>query len=162
MLSICTMVLFQSTLPVGGATETLWAGVRVKVISIHAPRGGSDGLTAYDFSSHRLISIHAPRGGSDRNESHHGRDAQDFNPRSPWGERPWWRTSRLRHRPISIHAPRGGSDLVGRFLNNRLENDFNPRSPWGERPSGVMLSYPSMLFQSTLPVGGATGHNLYR
>ena len=35
-----------------------------RYISIHAPRGGSD-LTAYYFSGHRLISIHAPRGGSD-------------------------------------------------------------------------------------------------
>ena len=34
--------------------------------------------------------------------------------------------------------------------------DFNPRSPWGERleltDSGVL----NVLFQSTLPVGGAT------
>ena len=34
---------------------------------------------------------------------------------------------------------------------------FNPRSPWGERHSkDGCARYFSLLFQSTLPVGGAT------
>ena len=56
---------FQSTLPVRGATnmETLveWQ----KVISIHAPREGSDNDASNIFSSSFTISIHAPREGSD-------------------------------------------------------------------------------------------------
>ena len=56
---------------------------------------------------------------------------EDFNPRSPHGER----HSHHRHTPtpyISIHAPRTGSDkeLDGRV--DTLEH-FNPRSPHGER-----------------------------
>ena len=37
--------------------------------------------------------------------------------------------------------------------------NFNPRSPWGERllrPENIRLC---QIFQSTLPVGGATGHS---
>ena len=36
----------------------------------------------------RAISIHAPRGGSDDDGLYKGVRTQDFNPRSPWGERP--------------------------------------------------------------------------
>ena len=127
---------FQSTLPVGGATRGPDSGQRTVVISIHAPRGGSDlqrhlhfrggqgfqstlpvggatsaaGMTQAAFA----ISIHAPRGGSDH----------------PGG----CRKGRVF---ISIHAPRGGSDSASRPAC------FAPR-----------------LFQSTLPVGGATAHGL--
>ena len=56
--------IFQSTLPVGGATQIGDGDCNTEGISIHAPRGGSDEATArlYDIES---ISIHAPRGGSD-------------------------------------------------------------------------------------------------
>ena len=58
-------------------------------------------------------------------------------------------------RPISIHAPRGGSD---RFpaLSNINPGHFNPRSPWGERLEDEPTYTRSQIFQSTLPVGGAT------
>ena len=56
---------------------------------------------------------------------------------------------------ISIHAPRGGSDFWDRF-NNSLHKDFNPRSPWGERLPDFILNVQDQIFQSTLPVGGAT------
>ena len=56
---------------------------------------------------------------------------------------------------ISIHAPRGGSDAVmGR--SRVITGNFNPRSPWGERQLVVSLEHQILLFQSTLPVGGAT------
>ena len=77
---------FQSTLPVGGATATIFDNQALLNISIHAPRGGSDGQRqTTSFPS--WISIHAPRGGSDYKHKG-GRGA----------------------RTISIHAPRGGSD----------------------------------------------------
>ena len=57
---------------------------------------------------------------------------------------------------ISIHAPRGGSDArAGR--PHRDTGDFNPRSPWGERQRSVPKITGTAGFQSTLPVGGATG-----
>ena len=101
---------FQSTLPVGGATNALHKQYVPRIISIHAPRGGSD-LTSLQLLS-RL---------------------DDFNPRSPWGERlpihlfPFLAIrfqstlpvggatlltgSKAPPLTISIHAPRGGSDL---------------------------------------------------
>ena len=38
--------------------------------------------------------------------------------------------------------------------------DFNPRSPWGERPARPSRLSGCNLFQSTLPVGGATRSNV--
>ena len=57
-------------------------------ISIHAPRVGSDDLSLIDTLPDRDISIHAPRVGSDKNESGERTAPQHFNPRSPCGERP--------------------------------------------------------------------------
>ena len=123
---------FQSTLPVGGATShALYRGLQ-KSISIHAPRGGSDAVSA-GVSVYPHISIHAPRGGSDSRPWGTPQRIFNFNPRSPWGER-------------------RGSRAHGR----RSSADFNPRSPWGERLALSLLTLCSMLFQSTLPVGGAT------
>ena len=61
----CAFRLFQSTLPAGGATRRItWRSVCI------------------------LISIHAPRRGSDlRRKFCDERNATDFNPRSPQGER---------------------------------------------------------------------------
>ncbi len=78
------------------------------------------------------ISIHAPRGGSDVCRSFPIFGLANFNPRSPWGERPFW------------------------SICSATEGDFNPRSPWGERRRLIGLARLVILFQSTLPVGGAT------
>ena len=125
------------------------------VISIHAPRMGSDfpteivvnmllgfqstlparGATTekYKWYTMYLISIHAPREGSD------GR---------PGGKK----CCVLK---ISIHAPREGSDFIF-CAGERLRMDFNPRSPRGERPECALLIESTHKFQSTLPARGAT------
>ena len=123
---------FQSTLPVGGATMIIANPTVDQLISIHAPRGGSDRLGA----GYAAVGV-------------------DFNPRSPWGERLCEYREPLTISVISIHAPRGGSDR--RPLHRPVyQDDFNPRSPWGERPTTRTMSSPLSRFQSTLPVGGAT------
>ena len=103
---------FQSTLPVGGATDSVVYQIAVTGISIHAPRGGSDQLRMRKNNENR-----------------------NFNPRSPWGERqtvcytivnkerfqstlPVGGATKAHDRHllylrISIHAPRGGSDRRG-------------------------------------------------
>ena len=125
-------LLFQSTLPVRGATAEGASTLASGSISIHAPRTGSD-YSAYWRSS----------------------ASYNFNPRSPYGERRLYgfcgpnfdifqstlpvrgatRTNPpgrgVRH--ISIHAPRTGSD------------------DWGDMETRLPL-----VFQSTLPVRGAT------
>ena len=80
--------LFQSTLPVWGATYKVTVLVYLALlISIHAPRVGSD-AGQLPGEGGKEISIHAPRVGSDF----------ALNPMSPGSF-------------ISIHAPRVGSDL---------------------------------------------------
>ena len=80
---------FQSTLPARGATEREGRILQHFLISIHAPRTGSD-LCTEILHGDKAISIHAPRTGSD------GQLATELG----------------NVEAISIHAPRTGSDLI--------------------------------------------------
>ncbi len=102
-----------------------------------------------------VISIHAPRVGSDIKESSIHVPNRRFQSTLPG----WGATQQRRHPVqqgrISIHAPRVGSDpppcrscCPGRY--------FNPRSPGGERPATEINRLWPQLFQSTLPGWGAT------
>ena len=102
-----------------------------------------------------IISIHAPRVGSDVNITFVLRNPTNFNPRSPCGERLVTLANSGLELSISIHAPRVGSDPV--LLAVRpIEWNFNPRSPCGERRISWTGRPTRPLFQSTLPVWGAT------
>ena len=116
----------------GSDTYYFFVPNRLVWISIHAPRAGSD-LHLRPLPVHRTISIHAPRAGSDPDPPSHLTGSDDFNPRSPCGERLfiWTLISSLFH--------------------------FNPRSPCGERQLLPMFPNKTVGFQSTLPVRGATG-----
>ena len=57
--------VFQSTLPARGATVSRQPRGNSFVISIHAPRTGSDSRWKQSSPHNRNISIHAPRTGSD-------------------------------------------------------------------------------------------------
>ena len=146
--------IFQSTLPMRGAT-------RLRALGEH------------DVA----ISIHAPHAGSDPSAPPQPPWQEYFNPRSPCGERllhveePFTRYSFQSTLPmrgatvdfavlaveaaISIHAPHAGSDHTG-MLCALGPGDFNPRSPCGERLGGSAGSTLSFRFQSTLPMRGAT------
>ena len=80
----------------------------------------------------QMISIHAPLTGSDLVSGHRDHRRDDFNPRSPYGER---------------HSERSWA---------ATKMYFNPRSPYGERPIWGSISIPWPTFQSTLPLRGAT------
>ena len=122
--------LFQSTLPGWGATAAAGSGVRyihyfnprspdgerqgsararlgVLPISIHAPRMGSDVALRYRVARRMVISIHAPRMGSDRSRRAPCSPLQNFNPRSPDGERPY------RHKSQRVAKRRFQSTLPG-------------------------------------------------
>ena len=96
--------IFQSTLPVRGATCTLAHNNIYNGISIHAPREGSDS-DVKNYLNITWISIHAPREGSDP---------------------PMWPIVNIFI--ISIHAPREGSDKHSQHPLDKRQN-FNPRSP---------------------------------
>ena len=107
--------LFQSTLPARGATPRPTVSIPMTMISIHAPRTGSDavgGIGRFGLD----ISIHAPRTGSDRLTSSVALTTSYFNPRSPHGERLYTIHVGDTVLAISIHAPRTGSDSATAFF----------------------------------------------
>ena len=123
------------------------------------------------------ISIHAPLTGSDRDTRQHMHLTNNFNPRSPYGERrriycnvrgrsnfnprsPYGERRGIAMvlevtATISIHAPLTGSDHRRLFPAGR-KIDFNPRSPYGERRVSWAFLPRWRGFQSTLPLRGAT------
>ena len=128
----CSPSRFQSTLPAWGATTQQKSALISRLISIHAPRVGSD-LALRRVDDRLDISIHAPRVGSDA-----------------------VCLARVRETAvISIHAPRVGSDeKYLRQTGNKLK--FQSTLPaWGATSSAGSLA-PFAAFQSTLPAWGAT------
>ena len=126
--------VFQSTLPVGGAT----------------PKHQSMPMYPNHFNprspwGERLlpkISVTMPK---------------NFNPRSPWGERPNVPDYLAVLTTISIHAPRGGSD-TGVIKNLHLNSNFNPRSPWGERHFDNCRQSLDYDISIHAPRGGSDSH----
>ena len=56
---------------------------------------------------------------------------------------------------ISIHTPHAGSDWYN-YKKQEVQKYFNPHSPCGERLTRTGGRKPRELFQSTLPMRGAT------
>ena len=124
-----------------------------------------------------VISIHAPREGSDGSIRKHVTTDTDFYPRSPRGERRPGRQKNSWPRKFLSTLPARGATDVGLVLLHPAP-DFYPRSPRGERRSHLCTLhknhhfYPRSprgerhlllygvkipdLFLSTLPARGAT------
>ena len=109
-----------------------------------------------------LISIHAPRGGSDPLYPSQPLPYTYFNPRSPWGERHGGPITKLLSSDFNPRSPWGERPRGRRALSPSA--NFNPRSPWGERLFLGLFRVLFFIFQSTLPVGGATSlrHAIFR
>ena len=153
------MFVFQSTLPVWGATpEPLTGRTAQRHFNPRSPCGERRRYKVQDFPGLLFqstlpvwgatagngvvfakihISIHAPRVGSDCNSIRQRFDQSHFNPRSPCGER-----------RLAIQT-----EPYFRY--------FNPRSPCGERPTNTSHVPQELQFQSTLPVWGATSLYAY-
>ena len=149
---------FQSTLPVGGATFRNLAVVKaLAIFQSTLPVGGATfNLNLFIF------------------------DEENFNPRSPWGERQEKEKLLAKVRKFQSTLPVGGAtaairdrEKAGILFQSTLpvggatlpdhspleaRYNFNPRSPWGERPTHMDCRERYSKFQSTLPVGGATKH----
>ena len=116
-----SVMIFQSTLPVGGATAPgKHAQARESQISIHAPRGGSDG-DDWQVMRRKRISIHAPRGGSDIDSLSIEVSTSAFQSTLPVGGATLdWTAIQEKMAYISIHAPRGGSDFDEVYKNSSV------------------------------------------
>ena len=131
--NVLTGNLFQSTLPVWGATTNYHTGLTLTSdFNPHSPCGERHFIKLPSYGSFK-ISIHTPRVGSDCSIFCRFRRFLYFNPHSPCGER----------------QPCKWIIKVSRY--------FNPHSPCGERPTAETRQYGTLPFQSTLPVWGATG-----
>ena len=96
----------------------------------------------------------SPHGERPSSSSQSFRIPSNFNPRSPHGERriAWnSKTARSYFNPRSPHGERRWNCSKRRYTSH-----FNPRSPHGERLDPTKLERTSEKFQSTLPARGAT------
>ena len=176
-VALCGTLSFQSTLPARGATEhgsqislhishfnprsphgerrhTARLNMLLSIISIHAPRTGSDG-TAYITNGRAFsISIHAPRTGSDWADRGDNRRLWDFNPRSPHGERRDSSYLRMVACYFNPRSPHGERLLRRRRVSHR--ELFQSTLPARGATLTVIVASVSMVFQSTLPARGAT------
>ena len=151
---------FQSTLPARGATPTpgLPDAGHGRFQST-LPARGATGRTRRADREH-LISIHAPRTGSDIAGCQRTLYPPNFNPRSPHGERRDGDNSHVGE-DISIHAPRTGSDAHGITLG-AAGTHFNPRSPHGERPCPVHGMLVNRIISIHAPrTGSDNSYNWY-
>ena len=128
-----SLLIFQSTLLMRGATPEGIGGDDGRAISIHAPHARSDSAGQAQNIARTAISIHAPHARS---------DATSGNTATVAG--------------ISIHAPHARSDGQGAWRPLSLSYDFNPRSSCEERHGRRLHSPKDWVFQSTLLMRGAT------
>ena len=128
-----TVSLFQSTLPVRGATVPLGCGGKVgRNFNPRSPCGERQG--------------HGQTNGIQN----------DFNPRSPCGERPAGIVFVEEVFSISIHAPRAGSDLADVQNYHQLAQFQSTLPVRGATAIFRCLVIRVKIFQSTLRVRGAT------
>ena len=100
-----------------------------------------------------MISIHAPRGGSDSSCIQPPCPCVYFNPRSPWGERPDSGGKTSAQIAISIHAPRGGSDSV--FCSLLPDTPISIHAPRGGSDFDVLTDKGRIIISIHAPRGGS-------
>ena len=171
----CPRRYFNPRSPHGERPRAVHGMLINRIISIHAPRTGSDFAAAFQPRAGN-ISIHAPRTGSDNASSRCSflMEISIHAPRTGSDAGAVHGDDRL---GISIHAPRTGSDPVpsspvkrpahfnprsphgerqGQQGRKKDHQNFNPRSPHGERLAARKSRTRPLAFQSTLPARGAT------
>ena len=141
---------FQSALPARGATcarsTSRWRSCSFQ--SALPARGATRGLL--DVDQPDIVSIRAPRAGSDAIVAGLRQAGLRFNPRSPRGERRFVRVEMNRSDMFQSALPARGA-TSRRAPPCRASARFNPRSPRGERraraavaamPAGVSIRAP--------------------
>ncbi len=153
-----SFLIFQSTLPVWGATSGRRESGRSAAISIHAPRVGSDRRENAD-SRKTPISIHAPRVGSDEETVFETENSVAFQSTLPvWGATSQSEAFVVPQQVFQSTLPVWGATRT-EFSVKALTDagDFNPRSPCGERPRSRPLRSRSGYFNPRSPCGERLG-----
>ena len=146
---------FQSTLPVWGATNSAIITATARIISIHAPRVGSDLAVDVVHAHACRFQSTLPVWGATCTPCSNFLSYRNFNPRSPCGERPRPSEKRWLSGGFQSTLPVWGATVPAAWAGAALP-DFNPRSPCGERLHRFDVAAKPGQFQSTLPVWGAT------
>ena len=146
---------FQPTLPARGATMLAMDAVKRVMISTHAPRTGSDAVTCITMLSTASFQPTLPARGATDAAIILSDTPENFNPRSPHGERRHIDNERMRAVHISTHAPRTGSDLFPPATPRwQAISNHAPRTGSDTAPHRQTRRRP--VFQPTLPARGAT------
>ena len=172
-----TAVLFQSTLPLRGATmvsTSLWSA---EVFQSTLPLRGAT-LAILQHCRNGIISIHAPLTGSDGGDPGGISGVGDFNPRSPYGERPAVRPITGGNNPFQSTLPLRGATVklvsnsnittfqstlplrgaTGVIVPGHFQSPISIHAPLtGSDRLGTRPKCSREKFQSTLPLRGATG-----
>ena len=149
-----SMVLFQSTPPMRGATGYGQRSFQHCRISIHAPHAGGDAnLVDHDKRMPRFQSTPPMRGATPTRPMRI--HPQQFQSTPPMRGATYVKWLKYIANFISIHAPHAGGDLHD-ITPNDQSKDFNPRPPCGGRPLAACFPAVDLIFQSTPPMRGAT------
>ena len=137
-----------------------------EIISIHAPRTGSDDLMDKRFKAAKKFQSTLPARGATTWGAKKYASQDDFNPRSPHGERRQRRRNDGGKQDFNPRSPHG--ERPARAVRRRLTGHFNPRSPHGERPAGsiqhilhrtISIHAPRTGSDSLLQQNGRTGRH---
>ena len=129
---------FNPRAPYGARQDRDTKDIDNRFISIHAPHTGRDGEYHFYMGKNYYISIHAPHTGRDGSSSIQIRHRRNFNPRAPYGARPF---KTIKHfRPIRFQSTRPirGATLEVYFYQS-LFYHFNPRAPYGARQQKCII-----------------------
>ena len=116
----------------GDLVEQLGISGAVTDISIHALRGEGDPAPSLTSTAASTFQSTPSVGRATTPRSVPRSGSRYFNPRPPWGGRPYCRKCGQKLLWISIHALRGEGDAC-RGERLPMHGDFNPRPPWGGR-----------------------------
>ncbi len=123
---------FQSTLPARGATPFPFLDLLHHIISIHAPRTGSDFALSTAAEIPAYFNPRSPHGERRAKPSGISVGLSYFNPRSPHGERHLVIFDKMSAGQFQSTLPaRGATGCSLTFVS--IKTHFNPRSPHGER-----------------------------
>ena len=135
--------------------------IALHIISIHAPRTGSDAQNLYPAVDAVTFQSTLPARGATAQHCALNVQRRDFNPRSPHGERRFDQKRCVRRVIFQSTLPARGATHWKKSARN-LQNHFNPRSPHGERQFARKMQHIARKFQSTLPARGATNLDFLR
>ena len=150
---------FQSTLPLRGATASLAYHLGMPEISIHAPLTGSDLLAGQKVVTEAKFQSTLPLRGATLGTEQEIRDKDDFNPRSPYGERPDRNYVHFSVCRFQSTLPLRGATITTKTPETTSRN-FNPRSPYGERPLLLFRRYRFRPISIHAPLTGSDQYKL--